>query len=127
MADQAPQEATKPSNPGFVGFDGAPPAEISIKEAKVVEPAVPVNVERAPVGSASASIRIIEWKLKQPPVAMETCAVVINTRLFAESTLDQLRIVLTQPKRRVGWTVPQLIDRLAQVGVQVTLEANSKV
>jgi hypothetical protein len=72
-------------------------------------------------------IRGIDWNLKEPPVAIETCAVVTDSGLFARTTLEQLRIALAEPKRWVGWAVPQLIDRLAQVGVQVTLEANSKV
>lgn len=42
------------------------------------------------------------------------------------STLEQLRVALTQPKRWVGWSVPQLVDRLAQVGVFVALEAGTR-
>ena len=52
---------------------------------------------------------------------------VIDTALFAKSTLKQLRIALRQPKRWVGWSVPQLVDRLAQVGVVVTLETISNI
>ena len=77
--------------------------------------------------SMPGGVRLIEWKLKEPPVAVETCAVVIDTTLFAKSTLEQLRIALAQPKRWVGWSVPQLVDRLAQVGVVVTLETISNV
>ena len=36
---------------------------------------------------------------------------------------EQLGVALAQPKRWVGWSTPQLIDRLAQVGVIVTLES----
>jgi len=68
-------------------------------------------------------VRLIEWKLKEPPVAVETCAVVTDTALFARTTLEQLRTALAQPKRWIGWSVPQLIDRLAQVGVIVALES----
>jgi hypothetical protein len=46
-----------------------------------------------------------------------------RTCLFARTTLEQLRIALAAPKRWVGWTIPQLIDRLAQVGVRVALES----
>ena len=72
-------------------------------------------------------IRLIEWKLKEPPVAIETCAVVTDPALFARTTLEQLRTALEQRKRWVGWSIPQLIDRLAQVGVTVVLEAGEKV
>ena|SRR5258708_7130693 len=66
-------------------------------------------------------VRLVSWDLKHPPVAIETCAVVTDSALFARSTLEQLRVALAEPRRWVGWTVPQLIDRLAQVGVVVTV------
>jgi hypothetical protein len=69
-------------------------------------------------------VRLVKWNLKKPPVAIETGAVVMDTPLFALTTLEQLRTVLAVPKRWIGWSVPQLIDRLAQVGVSVALEAN---
>jgi hypothetical protein len=71
-------------------------------------------------------IRLISWNLKDPPVAIETCAVVTGPALFACTTLEQLRIALAHPRRWVGWSVPQLIDRLAQVGAVVALEETSR-
>jgi hypothetical protein len=64
----------------------------------------------------------VKWSLKDPPVAIETCAVVTEPALFASTTLEQLRVALANPKRWVGWSVSQLIERLAQVGVTVVLE-----
>jgi hypothetical protein len=55
--------------------------------------------------------------------AIETCAVVTDSGLFARTTLEQLRIALAEPKRWVGWSVPQLMDRLAEVGVRVPMES----
>ena len=66
-------------------------------------------------------VRLINWNLKEPPVAIATCSVVVDSQSFARSTLEQLRLALANPKRWVGWTVPQLIDRLEQVGVTVAL------
>jgi hypothetical protein len=68
-------------------------------------------------------VRLLGWNLKKAPVAVETCAVVTDTALFARSTLEQLGTALAQRSRWVGWSVPQLIDRLAQVGVTVKLAA----
>src|SRR5256885_13957298 len=48
-------------------------------------------------------VRLIEWKLKEPPVAIETCAVVPDPALFARIPLEQLWTALSQPKRWVGW------------------------
>jgi hypothetical protein len=72
-------------------------------------------------------VRLVSWNLKDPPVAIETCAVVTGPALFVRTTLEQLRIALVEPRRWVGWSVPQLIDRLAQVGVIVVLEKKGGV
>ena len=82
--------------------------------------------ERKAVPTMPPGVHLVSWKLKEPPVAIETCTVVTDTALFAKSTLEQLRIALAQPKRWVGWSVPQLLDRLAQVGVLVALVAMDK-
>jgi hypothetical protein len=71
-------------------------------------------------------IRLVKWNLKEPPVAIETCAVVTDPALFARSTMEQLRTALARPKRWIGWSVLQLIDRLAQVGVTVAPESEEK-
>jgi TubC N-terminal docking domain len=76
-------------------------------------------IPQMPVG-----VRLVKWNPKDPPVAIETCTIVVDPVLFARSTLEQVRVALANPKRWVGWTIPQLIDRLAQVGVTVALEAN---
>jgi hypothetical protein len=73
------------------------------------------------------SVRLVSWNLKDPPVAIETCAVVTDPVLFARTTVEQLGIALAEPRRWVGWSVLQLIDRLAQVGVVVRLEDESRV
>jgi hypothetical protein len=72
-------------------------------------------------------VRLIGWQLKEPPIAIETDAVVTNPALFAIATLEELRVRLTIPKRRYGYSVPQLIDRLAQVGVTVALQPGDKM
>jgi hypothetical protein len=71
--------------------------------------------------------RIIGWNLKEPPVAIDTCSVVTDPALFARSTLEQLGVALAHPQRWTGWSVRQLIDRLGQVGVTVTLESEEKL
>jgi hypothetical protein len=67
-------------------------------------------------------VRLIEWSLKEPPIAIEVCAVVTDPVKFAKTTIEQLRSALENPRRWMGWTIPQLVDRLAQVGVVLTLE-----
>ena len=65
-------------------------------------------------------------ELKEPPVAIETCTVVTDPAWFASTTLAQLEAALGNPQRWVGWSVPQLIDRLAQVRGELSrLESTS--
>jgi len=71
-------------------------------------------------------VRLVVWNLKEPPVGIETATVVVNPALFARTTLVQLGAALANPTRWVGWSIPQLIDRLAQVGVTVVVEASQR-
>lgn len=83
--------------------------------------------KRAAIPPMPHGVRLVEWHLKEPPVAIETCAVVTDLALFASTTLAQLRVALANPRRWLGWSVPQLIDRLAQVGVTVELTSPPKL
>ncbi len=78
---------------------------------------------RAAIPAMPPSVCLVAWKLKEPPVAIEYHAVVTDPGKFARAILEELREHLTNPGRRSGWPVPQLIDRLAQVGVTVVLES----
>jgi len=71
-------------------------------------------------------VRLMEWNLKEPPVCLEVYSVVTDTTKFARSTLGQIRRLLENPQAIVGWTLPQLIDRLAQVGVIVEANLSEK-
>jgi hypothetical protein len=66
-------------------------------------------------------VHLIQWNLRRPPVAIETCAVVTDPILFANTTLRQLRDALSGPEG-ANRIVPELIDRLSQVGVIVTID-----
>lgn len=77
---------------------------------------------RAAIRAIRPHVKLVEWCPKEPPVAIETCALVVDVQRFIKSTLSQLRLALADSKRSVGWTVPQLIDRLKQVGVTVEVD-----
>ena len=72
-------------------------------------------------------VRLVEWRLKEPPVCLEIYSIVMDSAKFAASTLGQIQALLNNPRAKVGWTMPQLIDRLTQVGVRVALETNEAV
>jgi hypothetical protein len=82
--------------------------------------------ERGVIPPMPPGVRLVEWALKEPPIAVEVCAVVTDPVKFARSTVEQLRVALENPGRWVGWTTPQLIDRLEQVGVKVVLELEKR-
>jgi hypothetical protein len=67
-----------------------------------------------------AGVRLIEWNLKQPPVLIESNGIVIDPNLFGRRTLEDLGCALSNDAW-VGWSVPQLGDRLRQVGIVVEL------
>lgn len=67
-------------------------------------------------------VHLVAWNLKEPPIAIEYHAVVTDPAKFAKATLEELRERLTNPRRRYGWSVPQLVDRLAKVGVSVAVQ-----
>lgn len=72
-------------------------------------------------------VRLVQWNLKEPPVCLESYSVVTDSAKFAKSTLGQMKILLENRESRVGWTMAQLIDRLAQVGVTVSLEPSESL
>jgi hypothetical protein len=77
---------------------------------------------RAVIPPMPPGIRLVKWDIKEAPVAISYYAVVTDPTLFVSTTLGQLKAALENPKRWVGWTVPQLLDRLRQVGVDVALD-----
>ena len=77
--------------------------------------------QRADLPMMPKGVRLLQWKLKDPPLLLESFAVVTNPALFARATLEQLRVAINNPKRWVGWSPDQLVERLAQAGVLVAL------
>jgi hypothetical protein len=102
------------SSAGVLPYELNETSEIRGEPSRATTEAVEEFVAQMPQG-----IRLIEWCLKEPPVALESCAVVVDPASFARTTLEQLRVALENPKQWVGWSIPQLVDRLAQVGVTV--------
>jgi hypothetical protein len=83
--------------------------------------------QRGGAPSMPRGVQLIQWNLKDPPILIESSAVVTDPALFARATLEQLRSAIENRKRWVGWSVPQLVERLAQVGVSVALEREANI
>jgi uncharacterized protein DUF3631 len=65
-------------------------------------------------------VALLSWGLKQPPITIAPGEVVTDSARFSRACLEQLRNTLANPRRRAAWTVQQLVERLALVGVMVT-------
>jgi hypothetical protein len=71
-------------------------------------------------------VALLSWELRQKPVTIiGTGEVVTDAGKFARMCLEQLRIALANPRRRLGWTAQQLLDRLGQVGVGVAIDTGN--
>jgi hypothetical protein len=67
--------------------------------------------------------RLVHWEPKAAPVAIDVCSVVVDVPKFVEGELRALDSRLNNPWTiHGGFTVPQMLDRLEQVGVLVVLE-----
>jgi len=54
---------------------------------------------------------------------LEQFSIVTNVELFIQSSLADLEDKLNHPNAiRWGWTVPQMLDRLRQVGLVIEIE-----
>jgi putative DNA primase/helicase len=62
---------------------------------------------------------LVSWELKPAPVTIGAGETVTDPAKFARGCLEQLRNALANPRRRAAWTVPQLLKRVALVGVMV--------
>jgi len=86
-----------------------------LRDVAVQAPALPPSLPRG--------VRLILYAPKKPPVAIEQCSVVTNVDLFIRTTLADLEAKLTGARGvQGGWTVPQMLDRLRQVGLVLEIE-----
>lgn len=68
-------------------------------------------------------VRLLQWAPQLPPVAIESWAVVNDVSQFIRTTLSQLQAAMAGKNWLAGnRSVRELIDRLEQVGVKVSVE-----
>jgi hypothetical protein len=68
-------------------------------------------------------VRLIRWEPKSSLVAIDVCSVVVDVPKFIEGELRALDSRLNNPWTiHGGFTVPQILDRLAQAGLEVELD-----
>lgn len=68
-------------------------------------------------------VRLVEWKLKVPPIAILRMGIVTDVKKFADATILQLKARLEGKDFLAGnWHLRELVERLEQVGVKVAIE-----
>jgi hypothetical protein len=68
-------------------------------------------------------VRLLKWEPKNPPIAIVRMGIVSNVDKFIGATLRELRARLEGRDFPAGnWSLPELVDRLEQVGVCVTIQ-----
>jgi hypothetical protein len=78
---------------------------------------------RTAVPPMPKGVRLIHWESRAAPVAIDVCTVVVDVAKFVESELRALDSKLNNPWTiRGGFTVPQILNRLAQAGLEVELD-----
>jgi hypothetical protein len=72
-------------------------------------------------------VRLVRWEPKSAPVAIDVCSIVVDVPKFVQAELLSLNSRLNDPWAiHGGFTVPQILDRLAQAGVLVVVEIEKK-
>ena len=116
------QKVPKPvSEGGFVSFVSGGKGINPIIEGE--EPPS-LDPETTPVcPPMPAGVRLVNWEPKVAPVAIDVCSVVTDVQKFIAAELQSLDHRLNNPWCvRGGWTVPQMVDRLAQVGLVIEVD-----
>jgi hypothetical protein len=126
-------EPSKPSKPGFDGFDGnlTEPFPVTPGHEQNARPRANAKAldgcsgAKGPFGYSAMpkGIRLIRWEPKTAPVVIDVCSVVVDVSKFIAGELRALDSRLNNPATiHGGFSVPQMLDRLAQVGVTVELD-----
>jgi hypothetical protein len=71
-------------------------------------------------------VRLIKWEPKNAPIAIVRIGIVTNVPKFIDATLLELKARLEGKDFLAGnWPLPELVDRLEQVGVAVAIETSA--
>lgn len=118
--DRAALTAQQPQPPGSA-YLTAKPDKVGPEEQRA-EVVAGLNV-RSAAPPMPKGVRLIRWEPKAAPVAIDVCSVVVDIPKFIESELRAINSRLNNPwSIQGGFTVPQMLDRLAQVGLEVELD-----
>lgn len=93
-------------------------ARIKEHKLEILRALAPPSYPHLPKG-----IRLIRYEAKSPPVSIDMCSVVVDVSKFVQSELRAVGSRLNNPRTiHGGFTVPQMLDRLRQVGLEVELD-----
>jgi hypothetical protein len=131
----AQSEIRKPTSDPFETPElrGNPILRVSLdgtdtQEPRVIEKTAISPVSKVPgVPTMPKGVRLIGWEPRPAPVAIDVCSVVVDVPKFIESELRALDSRLNNPSTiHGGFTVAQMLDRLAQAGLEVDLDPKGR-
>ena len=73
-----------------------------------------------------SGVRLLAWDPKERPIALEAYLLVTNSVLFAKTAVSEIGERSTNPKRKYGRPVAQLVGHLSRVGVLVALHPKTE-
>jgi hypothetical protein len=98
------------------------------REAQIIEKTPTPSVSEVPnPPSMPKGVRLVRWEPKAAPLGIDVCSVVVDVPKFIEAELRDLNSRLNFPWTiRGGWSVPQILDRLKQAGVEVEIDLKAE-
>ena len=126
----AKPELTKPTKPSSVSFVSAKPGLSPIIEAPRPDAteiiSEPADACSPPSPTIPRGVKLIRWEPKTAPVMIDVTSIVTDVNKFIEVELRDLDSRLNNPWTiRGGWSVPQIIDRLRQAGLEVEIDVKA--
>ena len=69
--------------------------------------------------NGTGKVRVVSWNPAGEPIDLQGVGQISDSDKFAKAKLEELRHAVVNPKRKMGWSVSQLVQQLARVGVVV--------
>jgi hypothetical protein len=102
-----------------------PPNDSSLSLVPTTDGATPTSLM---CPDMPKGVRLVRWEPIEAPVRLDVCSVVFDVPKFISSELRALDYRLNNPWTiHGGFTVPQMLDRLAQAGMEVELDPKGGV
>jgi len=73
-------------------------------------PVVPAPEGVAPITSSNGAVSVLSWDVPQKSIEIEGVGLVTDAAKFANTRIEELKLAIANPNRRVGWSTSQLVS-----------------